>query len=187
MYLRMMLFVSAAFWSIACGKGDDSNEKDPCSLQADCGGAGEGLCVDEQCIRFSENTAYAKAVMDLSFGRDMYESAASANVYFIHAEAPDGKVLSCSDLLTMDIKGDSAQLNQLTAEPKYMVFNWSHGGTFFPDNLVQLIRPSERALVLVEGYTQLMAKGVISAVGCVDKVVFRAEQTSEFTVQISAP
>ena len=170
----------------ACGASEDVN-KDSCSSQADCGGPGQGLCLDGECLRFDDDTGYAKAVMALSFGRDMYQSAASSYIYFFDGKMSDGGSLSCEDLLDSQILVDSEKLNQLTAEPKYLVFNWSLGGTFFPNNLVQFIRPSEDAVVFVDCFSQLNGKGVRTALGCKDGIGFHVEQTSEFTVQISSP
>ncbi len=182
------LAVGFASWALlqGCGATSDSS-KDPCAEQADCGGPGEGLCLDGECLRFDESTGYCKAIMALSFGRDMYQSAASCNIYFFHYRSPDNDTISCEKLLASDMLKHPEELNQLTAEPKYLVFNWSYGGTYFPDNLVQFIRPSQSAVVLVEAFSQLNAQGVKTAEGCVEGINFRGEQTSEFTVQLTPP
>lgn len=186
MVLLVWTLSSAVALSLACGPVQDSN-MDACSSQADCGGPGSGICVSEECIRFGENTGYAKALIALSFGRDMYQSAASGYLYFLHDKLADGSSLTCEQLLSSEKDVISEEMNRLTVEPKYLVFNWSHGGTYFPNNLVQFIRPSASALVFVEGFSQLNGQGTKTSVGCTDGIVFRTEQTSELTVQIKVP
>jgi hypothetical protein len=136
---------------------------------------------------FDEVLGYGSVKLDLSFGRDMYQSAASGQVHFLAAGLPDGAALACADLQADPDRLADPALNRLRSQSKYLVFNWSHGGTFFPDNLVQFIRPADSVLVLAEGFSKLDCQGQRTALGCTEAVVIRADETTELTVALTAP
>ncbi len=173
--------------SLGCGGGSQPAEGEPCDLPADCGRLGDALCVDGHCRVFDEASGHGSAKVDLSFGRDMYQAAASGQVHFLAAGLPGGGELACADLLADPDRLVDPALNRLRSQTKYLVFNWSHGGTFFPDNLIQFIRPAESVLVLAEGFSKLDCQGQRTALGCTEAAVIRADETTELTVALTAP
>lgn len=173
--------------SLGCGGGSQPAAGEPCDLPADCGQRGDALCIDGRCRVFDETIGYGSAKLDLSFGRDMYQAAASGQVHFLAAGLPAGGALACADLQADPDRLTDPALNQLRSQAKYLVFNWSHGGTFFPDNLIQFIRPAEGVLVVAEGFSKLDCQGQRTALGCTAAEVIRADETTELTVALATP
>jgi len=110
----------------------------------------------------------------------------SAYVYFLLPELVDGQALSCADITSGRVKASSPAINPLLAEPAYLVFNGT--GTFFPNNLIQLIRPSSLALVVAEGFERLYGEGTFLAIGCSEQIVVQNDQTTQgVVVQLDTP
>ncbi|MFN2164728.1 MAG: hypothetical protein ACK2U9_00525 [Anaerolineae bacterium] len=160
---------------------------EPCAVATDCGNVGDAVCQAGQCLVFDEASGYGSAKVALSFGRDMYQVAASGYVHFFHPQMTDGRTLACEDILGGQLGVDDPLLNRLTSRPKYLVFNWAHGGTFFPDNLIQFIRPAEGGVAVAEGYSQLEGQGPRTALGCKAEQTIQREETAEFSIQLTAP
>jgi hypothetical protein len=80
--------------------------------------------------------------------------------------------------------------------PRNLRLHWQSGGTFFPDNLIQFIRPAESIVFAVEAYEDILGEGDITAVGCYDgeeveeewvPISISKDQTVEFVIQLNAP
>lgn len=134
--------------------------------------------------------------MALSFHRDLYDIAASVNIYMLHNVTPDGGTLDCSRILSREIDPSSSAVNSLVVNPRYLMLHWQSGGTFFPDNLVQFIRPAESIVAVVEAYEFINAEGDLTALGCVEEykpdqetipISILKDQTIEFVIQLNLP
>jgi hypothetical protein len=71
--------------------------------------------------------------------------------------------------------------------PRLLSFHWEGGKTYFPNNLVQFIRPAQDALVVGVGYQSSSAQGDVEALGCLEDVDIIRDQEIEVTVQLNAP
>lgn len=180
------ILTMAALLVAGCGSPKPI-EGEPCGIAADCGNVGDALCQAGQCMVYDEASGYGSAKVALSFGRDMYQVAASGYVYFFHPQLPDGQSLTCDDILEGRLDLDDPALNHLTSRPKYLVFNWAHGGTYFPDNLIQFIRPAEGVVAVAEGTSQLDGQGPRTALGCKAEQTIQREEMAEFSIQLAAP
>ncbi len=172
----------ALSWS-GCG-GTAPVEGIPCGQPADCGPAGDALCVDGHCRIFDLDSGHGSAKVNLSFGRDMYQIAASGYVHFLLAVTPDGQSLSCDQILDGRFDPFDPLANRLSEQPRYLVFNWMQGGTYFPNNLVQFLRPAEPVLAIAQGFAQLDGQGPQTAIGCQPDLVIQLEQTTELTISL---
>ncbi len=179
-----IVIVTAAFCSLRCG-GSSSTDTE-CRKVDDCGQPGQVLCLSGRCEPFEDLSAYGSVVLDLSFDRDMVVLPTSGYVYFLLPELVDGQTLSCADIINGQIKASSPATNPLLAEAAYLVFNGT--GTFFPNNLIQLIRPANQALVVAEGFERLYGEGTLLAIGCHEKIVVQNDQTTQgVVVQLDTP
>jgi len=158
-----------------------------CTLPTDCGARGEAVCVSGECTNFNTGTGYGNAVVNLSFHRDLYLSALSGHIYFFLDETSDGRTIDCDAILSGEIDFGSAEINHLRTDPRLLVFHWEGGKTYFPNNLVQFIRPAQDALVVEVGYESSSAQGDVEAIGCLPDVDIIRDQEIEITVQLNAP
>jgi hypothetical protein len=169
---------------------------EPCDAAETCGPAGDAACVDGYCHIYDENSGYGKAIVALSFHRDLYDIAASVNIYTLYYIMPDGSLLDCSRILSKEIDPSSITVNPLVMNPRNLRLHWQSGGTFFPDNLIQFIRPAESIVFAVEAYEDILGEGDITALGCYDgkevegewvPISISMDQTVEFVIQLNAP
>jgi len=185
-HMRVATAISIWILVVAAGCGSQKPiEGEPCTLATDCGPVGDALCQTGLCRVFDEASGYGTAKVDLSFGRDMYQVAASGYVHFFQEQLPDGQILTCDRILSGQQDLTAAELNRLTVQARYLVFNWAHGGTFFPDNLIQFIRPSAGVLAVAEGYAQLEGQGPRTALGCKADQEIVLEQMAEFSISLA--
>jgi hypothetical protein len=186
-YQIIQVFV---FFLLGClGCGQTGKQTAECVNYTECGGLGEALCLMGDCINYEDE--YGGASVDLIFERGLYEIAASCHIWFFHRTTADGNDLDCSRFLAGQVDLDSKNNNSLMVEPKYFVLNWS-GGNVFQNNAISFIRPTERAIVVVEGYQKLQAEGEVTVVGCVDQVdlqplTIETDKTVEVVVNLSKP
>ncbi len=160
---------------------------EPCALAADCHpevDAVYAVCVDGTCRVFDQASGYGSAIVNLSFER-MYQ-AFSGYVHFLLARAPDGQVLTCEQVVAGEVDLRAVTINRLTIQPKYLVFHWN-GDPFFPNNLIQFIRPGDEVLAVAEGYAQFEGQGPLTAIGCEPDVTIETDQTAEFSISLAAP
>jgi len=136
----------------------------PCGTALDCASVADGACIEGSCLVFSEAQGFGSAVVDLSFAREIPKVPSSGQVWFIDSRRATGVPVDCDDILNGSVALDDQALNPLMVEPKYLVFNCC--GTFFPNNLIQFIRPSESALAIALGYERLGAQGDLTTMGC---------------------
>jgi len=170
----------------------DTNEPaacigDQCTLPSDCGPRGEAVCVSGECTSFNAATGYGNVVVNLSFHRDLYMSSQSGHLFFFLNGTSDGRIITCDDILSGVVDFDSTSINHLRTDPRLLAFNWEGGKTYFPNNLVQFIRPAQDALVVAVGYEASSAQGDVEALGCLADVDIIRDQETEITVQLNAP
>ena len=153
------------------------------------------MCVAGACHVYDENDGYGSATVNLSFPRERI--AYGGFIHFLLATMPDGSQLSCDDVLSGNVDINGIEVNPLLINPdtglrgKYLVFHWT-GGTFFPNNLVQFIRPGEPIVAVAVGYSQANGEGVLTCIGCVDTVQEEPLALSEggsisFTINLDEP
>lgn len=158
-----------------------------CTLPSDCGARGEAVCVYGECTSFNAGTGYGSAVVNLSFHRDLYMSSQSGHLFFFLTETSDGRTITCEDILSGEVDFTSTAINHLRTDPRLLAFHWEGGKTYFPNNLVQFIRPAQDALVVGVGYEGSGGVGDIEALGCEPDVDIIRDVEIEATVQLNAP
>jgi hypothetical protein len=158
-----------------------------CSLPSDCGARGEAVCVCGECTNFNAGTGYGNAVVNLSFHRDLYMSSQSGHLFFFLNQTSDGRTITCDDILSGDVDFNSTAINHLRTDPRLLAFHWEGGKTYFPNNLVQFIRPAQDVLVVGVGYEASSGQGEVEALGCKADVDIIRDQEIETTVQLNAP
>ena len=158
-----------------------------CTLPSDCGSRGEAVCVSGECTSFNAGTGYGSAVVNISFHRDLYLSSQSGHLFFFMTETSDGRLLTCDDFLSGAVDFNSTAINHLRTDPRLLAFHWEGGKTYFPNNLVQFIRPAQDVLVVGVGYEGSSAQGAIEALGCKADVDIIRDVEIETTVQLNAP
>jgi len=177
--------LALALCAQACGPAEELGP--PCQHARDCGASGEAMCIELHCVFFDPGASLASASVDLSFGRDMYQAAASGYVHVLWGDLSDGAPVLCEDILAGALALDDPRLNPMHASPKYLVFNWTSGATFFPDNLVQLLHPGPDLIVAAEGFAQLQGGGTRTAVGCSAGTWLTVNQVADVTVALVRP
>ena len=160
---------------------------EPCDAAETCGPAGDATCVDGYCHIYDDNSGYGGAIVSLSFNRDMYQAAASTYIHFLLDRMADGSTLNCQRILSLEVDPASPQVNSLVVNPKYLILHWASGGTFFPDNLIQFIRPTDSLVAAAQGYEFLNGAGDLTALGCNDEETINRDQNVEFVIQLNAP
>ncbi|MFC1654998.1 hypothetical protein ACFL2F_04250 [Myxococcota bacterium] len=158
-----------------------------CTLPSDCGARGEAVCVSGECTSFNAGTGYGSAVVNLSFHRDLYMSSQSGHLFFFLNETSDGRIIDCDAILSGEVDFTSTAINHLRTDPRLLVFHWEGGKTYFPNNLVQFIRPAQNTLVVAVGYEGSGGQGFIEALGCLADVDIIRDVEIEETVQLNAP
>ena len=179
---NQFLLLFLAGMGLACGAESSSPD---CRTWSDCGDRGRAFCLNGSCSLQSPDGPFGSVNIALSFGRDDYQVAVSGRVHFIHGQRADGSALTCEMLLDGTHALDDPGLNPLQTGPKYLAFHWTNGGTYFPDNLIQLIHPCDGALAVAEGFSQLNAGGNRTAFGCATNLDIGADAVSTLTVQLS--
>jgi hypothetical protein len=185
---------------VAAGCGTENPVPgEPCDIAETCGPIGDAICVGGYCRIFDENSGYGQAIVNLSFDRDMpYQVAASVYLYILHNQMADGSQLTCGRILSREVLPAAEKTNSLIVNPKYLVLHWQAGGTYFPDNLIQYIRPSGSIIAVAEGYERERGEGDLTALGCADEykpeseeelvpIALYKDQSVEFTVKLNAP
>ncbi|MBN2498700.1 MAG: hypothetical protein JXR96_29180 [Deltaproteobacteria bacterium] len=165
--LSRALFCLTAVLLAACGSETLPVEGLPCSSADDCGQKGLAMCVGGECTVFDESSGFGSATVNLSFYRE--RAGTSGHIYFILGKTADGHQLGCEEITSGEIDLQVETVNHLRTEPKYLLFHWT-GGTFFPDNLIQFIRPATGAMAIAEAYSQPNCEGVLTAIGCTDEI-----------------
>jgi len=160
---------------------------EPCDAAETCGPIGDASCIGGYCHIYDESSGYGGAIVSLSFNRDMYEAAASTYIYFLLDRLADGSSLDCQRILSQEVDPASPQINSLVANPKYLILHWTSGGTFFPNNLIQFIRPAGSIVAVAQGYEYLNGEGDLTALGCNDEQTITRDQNVEFVIQLNAP
>lgn len=145
------------------------------------------MCVDGRCHVFDGQTGHGGAVVDLSFQRELGDAAASGTIRFLYHRTASGDLLCCEDIMRGAVNLASSELNPLHSQPKYLVFHWTGGDGFFPNNLVQFIRPAEEVLAVAEGYELLDLQGDRTAVGCTGGQTIARDQNVDLVIQLVAP
>lgn len=158
-----------------------------CTLPSDCGARGEAVCLSGECTSFNAATGYGSAVVNLSFHRDLYMSSQSGHLFFFANETSDGRTLDCDKILSGEIDFTSTYINHLRTDPRLLAFHWDGGKTYFPNNLVQFIRPAQDAVVVAVGYEASSAQGDVEALGCLEGVNVVRDIEIEVTVQLEVP
>jgi hypothetical protein len=158
-----------------------------CALPSDCGARGEAVCLSGECTSFNAGTGYGNAVVNLSFDRDLYQSSQSGYLFFFINETSDGRTIACDAILSGQVDFNSAEINHLRTDPRLLAFHWEGGKTYFPNNLVQFIRPAQNALVVAVGYEASSGQGDVEAIGCLEDVDIVRDVEIEVTVQLDAP
>ena len=181
-WASVMLLVLAA----GCGS-ENPVPGESCDIAETCGPVGDAMCVDGYCHIYDDNSGYGGAIVALSFDRDMYEAAASTHVYFLFNRMADGSTLNCDRILSREVDPSSTSANSLVTNPKYLILHWQSGGTFFPNNLIQFIRPAESIVAVAEGYEFLNGEGDLTALGCKDQETISKDQNVEFVIQLNVP
>ena len=160
---------------------------EPCDIAETCGPMGDAACVDGYCHIYDENSGYGGAIVSLSFNRDMYEAAASTYIYFLLDRMADGGTLDCQRILNQQVDPASPDVNSLVMNPKYLILHWTSGGTFFPNNLIQFIRPAGPMVAVAQGWEFLNGEGDLTALGCNDQETIIKDQNVEFVIQLNPP
>jgi hypothetical protein len=181
----------AFIWAMALAAGCASENPvpgEPCDIAETCGPTGDAICLGGYCRIFDENSGYGQAIVNLSFDRDMpYQVAASVNIYLLHNIMADGSTLDCDRILSREVIPGVDTVNSLIVNPRYLELHWTAGGTFFPNNLIQFIRPADSMVAVTEGYQFLQGEGDLTALGCNDEETIIKDQDVEFTIQLNAP
>jgi hypothetical protein len=138
------------------------------------------------CQLFDDQSGFGSVKVNLSFPSELYQGAASGYIRVFHRESTDGSQLSCTGISGGTLDLQESNLNLLQIEPKYLEFHWSSGGTFFPNNLVQLIRPASDALLVADAYLGRNGEGGRTALGCQEGLAIAKDQVSEATVNLLA-
>jgi hypothetical protein len=154
-----------------------------CQRAADCANAGDGLCLGGRCLTFGPDE-FAAAVVDVSFPRDMVNIPKSGLIYFLHARTADGQLLDCARLEADPGLVGQTWVNHLLVEPRRLSFNCC--GNFFPDNLVQRIRPADNAIMLGLAFPTTEPAGNFNAFGCVEGLVFSTAQQPDLLLAFRA-
>ncbi len=167
------------------------DNRTPCDTYLDCGIRGNSICISGYCRFFNSDNQFAEAKVDLTFKRGLEGIASNCQIFFLHAKLSNGEKLSCDSFFGNYPDLDEQYYNHLRLEPKYLVLNWT-GGSVFLDNIVQLIRPAEEAIVIVLGFSKLDAQGEITAVGCKDsvdgnKLVIKALEQIDLGITVQVP
>ena len=188
--------VTLIIFAAGCGS-ENPVPGEECDVAETCGPIGDAICLGGYCRIFDENSGYGQAIVNMSFDRDMpYQVAASVNIYLLHNTMPDGSTLDCGRILSREVIPSAGNANSLIMNPRYLVLHWTAGGTFFPNNLIQFIRPDENIVAVVEGYEYERGEGDLTALGCVEEykpeeeiipIALSKDQTVEFTIQLNAP
>jgi len=165
---------------VGCGQAGSAQS---CSQAGQCAPAGDALCVGGSCLLFAPDE-YTSVVLNISFPRDMSPVPASGRIFVLDRRRADGGEVLCQELLDGSQSLDDPGLNTLLAQPRYLVFNCC--GTYFPNNLVQFIRPVPRALLVGEGFSQQQAQGQRLAAGCLEQLSLSAGQQQELTLPMQA-
>ena len=182
---KTLLAVLVTAWAGCSNPG--SAEGVECSFARDCGEVGDAVCVGGNCLIFDDTSGYGGAVVDLSFHRDLYSIAKSGYIWFVLGETAGGTVMSCSDLLDGNRDLRENGINPLQVNPKYLIFHWDMGGTFFPNNLVQFIRPATGVVAVAEGYQNLEGEGALTAFGCQDGIDIVRDQNANVVIPLDVP
>lgn len=182
---RWVLFLLVLF-SAGCGS-ENPIPGVSCDIAETCGPVGDAICVDGNCHLYDENSGYGNAIVNLSFQRDMYEVAASVYIHILFNKMADGSALSCDRILSGEVIPSAETANSLVMNPRYLVLHWDTGGTFFPNNLIQFIRPAESIVAVTEGYEYLNGEGDLTALGCKDAETIIKDQDVEFVIQLNTP
>ena len=164
------------FFFTACGSSS-AVPGEECQSAQECGPAGNAICVDGICRLFDEQIGFGSVVVDISFPREMINVPSSGYVRVIFPSLPDGNAISCEDVMSGGMNLEDPKLNHLQSSPKYLVFNCC--GTFFPNNLIQFLRPAQGALLIVDGYENLNGEGKLKALGCVAEVDITKDEVTE--------
>jgi hypothetical protein len=117
----------------------------------------------------------------------MYQAAASGYVHVLWGALSDGGPVRCADILSGGLALEDPRLNPMHAAPKYLVFNWTGGGTFFPNNLLQLLQPGSDLVFAAEGFAQLQGGGARTAIGCSEGIALIGDQVSDVTISLARP
>jgi hypothetical protein len=160
---------------------------DDCALPADCGARGDAVCLTGFCTRYDASTGYGSAVVDLSFARELYASSPSGKLYFLLPETSHGRIRTCADILSGAVPPGDITHNFLRSSPRLLIFHWEDNQTYFPNNLVQFIRPAESVLLVAAGYQGANGHGALMAIGCVGDLDIIRDHQIEVTVPLIAP
>ncbi|NMB74699.1 MAG: hypothetical protein GYA21_06165 [Myxococcales bacterium] len=179
----MFAALAGAVLAVAAGCGGSSPE---CGHFSDCGPVGDAVCAGGRCQVFGEADGFGSVKANLSFGRDMERIALSARMWVLLDRTVSGAKLSCAGLGSA-FDPAAPENNPLQYEPKYIEFVWQAGGTYFPNLLVQLVRPADRAVFFVEGFSRLQAEGTRTAWGCQDGLSIVKDTVVDSTVTMSRP
>ena len=182
-WASVMLIIFAA----GCGS-ENPVPGEQCDVAETCGPAGDAICLGGFCRIFDGNSGYGQAIVNMSFDRDMpYQVAASVNIYLLHNTMSDGSILDCDRILSREVIPSANSANSLIVNPRYLELHWTAGGTYFPNNLIQFIRPADSIVAVTEGYQFLKGEGSLTALGCNDEETISKDQIVEFTIQLNPP
>ncbi|MBW1871795.1 MAG: hypothetical protein JRJ19_07005 [Deltaproteobacteria bacterium] len=183
---RYLLAFVSLFSLTSCG-ASSSVPHQPCNYAEECAPVGDAICIDEACQIFSELDGYGNAVINISFDRDMIEISKSGYVRIIHKQQADGRILGCADIIAGNVDLDDKTINTLQASPKYLVFNCC--GDFFPNILIQLIRPANDVIAVVQGYEYMDGGGNLNAIGCLDQGlnIIANQNIEDVTITVDIP
>ena len=152
-----------------------------CVYPDECGAPGDAICVDEICRDMTPD-GHGSAIVAVSFDRDIPEVSKTGLIYFISSQAPNGSTLTCADVAA-GVDPAGRDINLLQTNPKMVVFNCC--GSFYPNILIQFIRPANDVLVVIEGYDGIDNLNVI---GCTDKINIVVDETVEnIIISVDAP
>jgi hypothetical protein len=188
-FATIYLVALVSLFSLTSCGANSSVPHQPCTYAEECAPVGDAVCLNEACQIFSDLDGYGRAIINISFDRDIPLSNISKSGYvrFIHKQQADGRFLGCADIIAGNVDLDDRTINTLQASPKYLVFN--AGGSFFPNILIQLIRPANDIIAVVQGYEALNGGGNLNAIGCLDQNLnIITEQTIEdVTITLDVP
>ena len=182
---RYLLAIVSLFSLTSCG-ANSSVPHQPCNYAEECAPVGDAICFNEACQIFSDLDGYGNIVINISFDIDIPQSDISKSGYvrFIHKQQADGRILGCADIIAGNVDLDDRTINTLQYSPKYLVFNCC--GSFYPDILIQLIRPANDVIAVVQGYEYMDGGGNLNAIGCLDQDLnIIANQTIDDNVTIT--
>ncbi len=183
--LRKIAFAALAAALVVTGASCGGSSPE-CGHFSDCGAVGDAVCAGGRCRVFGEADGFGSVKANLSFGRDMDRIALSARMWVLLDRTVDGQVLSCAGLHSA-FDPAAPENNPLQYGPKYIEFVWQAGGTYFPNLLVQLVRPADRAVFFVEGFSRLLAEGTRTAWGCQDGFSIAKDTVVDLTVTMLRP